>query len=102
MDNSRALPSADAREILTIGKQGVYKGVLLVTSAGMHDEPGGLVEHEEVVILEQNIKGYPLGLRFNFFSRWFGQLDDVPSAHKIARARRFSVQGDKFTPNQRL
>ena len=66
MDNSRALPSADAREILAMREQGVDQGVLLVARAGMHDQPGRLIQHEQIVVLEQNLERHlPLaGLRF--------------------------------------
>ena len=73
-----------------------------MAGARMHDQPGRLVQDEQVVVLEQNLERHLLRLGFDFFDGRFGQLDDVARAHEIAGSRRLSVQRDESAADQRL
>jgi hypothetical protein len=48
-------------------EQGVDERVFLVPGSGMHDQSGGLVQHQQRFVLEQNIERHFLGLRFSGF-----------------------------------
>ena len=87
-------------EIRAMGEQGVDQRVLLMARAGMHDQAGRLVQHEQVVVFEQNLERHLLRLGFDFFDGRLGQFHDVAGAHQIARARRLSVQLNESVANQ--
>ena len=102
MDDSRTFLSSDAGKILAVGQQRVHQSVLLMPGARVHDNSGRLVEHEEVVVLENDIEFYLLRLRFDLLYLWFPQLNNVTRANEVAWSWRFSVEADESVPDQRL
>jgi len=94
--------SADPGKILAMREERVHKGSLLMAGAGMNDEPGRLVEHEEIVVLEQNVERYRLGLGVALFNLRLAHFDNVAGPNRVAWSRRLSVQSDEFFPDQRL
>ena len=52
MDDARAFPPADAREISAMGQKRVDQGVLLMARARMHHQTSRLVQDEKVVVFE--------------------------------------------------
>ena len=85
-----------------MGEQGVDQRVLLMARAGMHDQPGRLVQDEQVVVLKQNLERHLLRLGFDFFEGRLRQFHGIARAHEIARPRRLSVQPNESPANQRL
>src|SRR5438874_13714614 len=66
MDDAAKFLSADAGKIRAMRQQRVHQSMLLMPRAGVHDDSGGLVEHEEIVVLENNVELHLLRLRFDF------------------------------------
>ena len=85
MDNPRALFPADAGKVSAMREERVDQRVLLVPRARMHHDPGGLVQHEQIVIFENNVERYLLRLRFDFLNFRLAQFDDIAGADRIAR-----------------
>ena len=57
VDDPRPPHAADAREaVAAMGQQGVDQRLVGVAGSGMDDQPGRLVEDEQIVILEQDIE----------------------------------------------
>ena len=69
MNNAGTLFSADPGEACAMMKQGVDQSMRLVPGARMHDQPRRFVEHEQVVVFEENLERNLLGLRVNFTKR---------------------------------
>ncbi len=64
MDDPRPPLAADARQpVAAMRQEGIDQGAFLVAGCGMHDQPGRLVEHDQVIILEQYFEGNVFGLR---------------------------------------
>ena len=86
MNNAGTLFSADPGEAGAMMKQGVDQSMRLVSGARMHDQPRRFVEHEQVVVFEENLERNLLGLRVNFTKRRNGQPNDIAGAHRLASA----------------
>ena len=83
-----ALLGADAAEArAAMGEQRVYQGVVGIAGGGMHDQAGGLVEHNQVGVFVENGEGNGLGLRRSRRGR--GQIEQVDPAraHGFGRLR---------------
>jgi len=65
-------------------KQGVDQSMRLVSGARMHDQPRRFVEHEQVVVFEENLERNLLSLRVNFTKRRNGQPNYIAGAHRLA------------------
>ncbi len=61
-----------------MGEQGVDQGAFLVAGGGMHDQPGGLVQHDEMAVLEQDGEGD--GLRLGDGADRVGRGDGIGGA----------------------
>ena len=74
MDDAGPRHAADAAELpRAMMQQRVDERVFLVAGGGMHDQPGGLVQHEQRVVLEKNVERHVLRLRFG--GAGFGPVD---------------------------
>ena len=102
MNNSRAFLSPDAGKILAVRQECVHQGMRLMPRARMHDDAGRLVEHEEIVVLENDVELYLFRLRFDLLEFRFPQFHHVAGAHQIARPGRFPIEADESVANQRL
>ena len=60
----RSTPPMPGQFPATMMQQRVDERVFLVSRAGMHDHPRRFVQHDQVVVLEQNVERDFLGLRF--------------------------------------
>src|SRR5262245_59335297 len=65
MNNAGTMFSADPGESGAMMKQGVDQSMRLVPGARMHDQPRRFVEHEQVVVFEENLERNFLGLSVN-------------------------------------
>ena len=65
-----------------------------MAGAGMNNETGGLVEHEQIVVFEKNLEVHWLGLRFDLRDFRFAPCNDVAGADEIARAVLFLVSDE--------
>ncbi len=80
VNDAGPLLAADARERRAMRQQGVDKGVLGVARARVGDEAGGFVEHEQIVVLEQDGKVHLLGREFDGHGGGFFPGDQVRGA----------------------
>lgn len=72
MHNSRTLLAANSRKIWAMMQQRIHQRVFAMTGSGMNDQPSGLVDHNEIVVLKQNIERNVLRFDVDLFNRWFG------------------------------
>src|SRR4029453_10490026 len=86
MNNAGTLFSADPGEAGAMMKQGVDQSMRLVSRARMHDQPRRFVEHEQVVVFEEDLERNFLGLRVNFTKRRNSQPNDIAGADSLASA----------------
>ena len=83
MDDAGPRDAADAAQFPgAMMQQCVDERVFLVAGGGMHDESGGLVEHEQGLVLEQNVERHFLRLRLG------GPRLRPVNFNLLARARR--------------
>jgi len=94
--------SADAGKIFAMGEERVDQSMLLMARAGMHHQTGWLVQDKEIVVFEKNLERHRLGLGFDLRDFRFAQFDDLPRAHRIARAGSVSIHGDEPVANESL
>ena len=55
-----------------MAEQCIDQGVLPMASAGMNDKPSRLINDDEIVVLEQNLKRNGLWLTLDLFEGWLG------------------------------
>lgn len=101
VNDSRPSDPADAAELpFAMVEQCVYKRVFLVTGGGMHHQPRRLVEHEQRVILMQDVERdfFGLGIRRARFGPVNFHLFSGP--WRMRRLDRLSVNLDMPLFNQ--
>ena len=102
VNNSRPFLAADSGEIFAVSQQRIHQRMLLMTGAGMNDQARGLVEHEKILVLEQDLERHRLGFRFDSCDFRFTNLDDVARAHRIPRSSSFPIHDHERLADQRL
>ena len=70
MDDTRPLLAADAAQIVDVVEQRVHERPARMTGRGMNDHAGGLVHHDEIVVLIQDRQRKRFGLRLRFDRFW--------------------------------
>ena len=64
MHDAGARDAADAAELSgAVMQQGVDERAFLVSGGRVHDHAGGLVQHEQIIVFEQDVEGHLLRLR---------------------------------------
>jgi hypothetical protein len=91
MHDPRPFLSSDARQIFAVRQQCVDQGMLLMAGTGMHHDPGGLVQHQQIVVLEKDLEGDLFRLGFDLFDLRFCEFDRVARSNRISRARTLPV-----------
>jgi len=81
-------------EGLCVGGEGVDEGAALVALGGVDDEVGGLVDDEDVLVLEQDVEGDVLGGDGGAFWEVGRDLDAVAAADAVARLGGRGVDSD--------
>ena len=66
MDDAGTLLAANPGEARAMMQQRVHEGVRLIARPGMNDQSGGLVEDEQIVVLEKNLERNFFRLRLRF------------------------------------
>ena len=119
VDDAGPRHAADAAQrAFAMVQQRVDERVFLVAGGGMHDESGGLVQHEQRLVLEQNVQRHFLRLRlggpgvrpvdFNFLAgarrvRGFGGLAvDADVALLDEPLQRAARGGGEFCPQKNV
>src|SRR5437773_12281534 len=83
-------------------QQRIHQGMLLMSRARVHDDSGRLVEHEEIVVLENDVELYLLRLRVDFLDFRFPQFHGVTGADEFARAGRLPIEKHESVADQGL
>lgn len=97
VDDAGALLPADARQLLPrMGEEGVHQRPVLVARRRMHDQPGRLVQHNEMRVLVQDGQGDRLSLRRGRFRRRDVQAVASARTHRLGRV------GDRLAVPPRL
>ena len=73
-----------------------------MSGARMHHQSSGLVQDQQVVVLEKNLQSDLLRQRFDFFDRRLCEFDGVAGANRIAGAGILAVEPDEAYPNKGL
>ncbi len=84
MHDSRARLAADPAQILDVVQQSIDERAARVPGPGMDDHPGGLVEDDDIRILEDDAQGQRFRLRGR--RTQLGNVDDVALAGAHGRA----------------
>jgi len=95
VDDPGTLDAADTGEVLTVVEQCVDQGSGGVSCRGMNDQPGRLVEDEQVGILVEDLKWYLLRDEFGWAGFRNLDLEDVSSRNPLGRTNRFPVPPDQ-------
>ena len=103
MNNSRTLLAADPGKVGAMRKQRVDQGVFAISRPGMNDEPGRLIEDEEIVVFEKYLERDCFRLlRLDLHDRWLDQLDLIIGSNQLAWSGRFSIESDRTVTDQCL
>lgn len=94
----QAMDDAGTRHVLEprhMVQQGVEQCAIGMPSSWMHHQSGGLVQHQQVIVLEDDIQldvlGYPLALRLLLGI----QLQQSAAVHDVARTQHAAVNGEE-------
>jgi hypothetical protein len=75
MDKPRSLFTANAFHLGVVPEHGIDQCSTRVTGRGMNDHPGRFIDHQQVIILEQNIQRNIFCNKVNGRGRWDSYCD---------------------------
>jgi len=84
MNDSGALFPANSRQRCAVVKQCIDQSVFAVTRTRMNDQPRRFIDHNEVVVFEQNLKWNRFWQGLDLFQRWLGELNLIATSDKLA------------------
>ena len=67
MNNAWPFFPADSRKASAMAEQRIDQGVLAMASARMNDKPGWFIDHDEIIVLEENLERNRLRLTLDLF-----------------------------------
>ncbi len=102
MHDTGTFLAADSRELRTMIKERVHQCVLAVPRPGMNDQTGGLVDHDQVVVFEQNIERNRLRLIVDLLQRRLDKIDMIAGADRFARPGWYAIERYRFVADQLL
>ena len=73
-----------------------------LTGAGMNNEPGRFVDHNQIFVFIKDIERNRFGSSLDFFRRRLIDDDAIARAYRIARSGRGFIYRHEFFPNQLL
>ena len=83
MNDSRPAFTRGVRQILEMIEQCMNEGPFPDPRAGMHDEPGGLLNYGEILVLEVDLDGDLLRPQWGLLQRLQIDLDGLSSSNPI-------------------
>src|SRR6267378_6920566 len=83
MDDAGSLFSADARQGRAVAEQRVHQSVLAVACARVDGQAGGLIDNDEIVVLEKHIKRNRFWPNVDLLHGWLGQIDLVAGSYNL-------------------
>jgi hypothetical protein len=102
MNDARALFPADSRQRRAVVEKRVDQSVLTMTGAWMNDKPSRLVDHDEIIVFEENLKGDLLWQCFDLFRRRLGELNLIAASNDLAWPAVCVVESNKPIADQLL
>src|SRR5262249_25524797 len=102
VDDARPGHAADAGQSLHVVKERVDERPSCVACGRMDDEPGGLVEDEEIAVLVQDREREILGLGDRRLRRGNGDLERLPSLETERWTARAPIDEDPASLEQSL
>jgi len=83
MNDAGTLFPADPRQTGAVIEERIDQRVFAMTCAGMNNEPRGLVDHDEIIVFEENRKRDLLWQGLDLFQRRFGELNLVAASNDV-------------------
>ena len=96
------LLAPDAGEVRAMVEESVDQGVRLIARSGMHDQPGRLVQNEEVFVFKKNRERDLLRLVFDLLHHRLDQPNDIASPDCFPTPRHCAVEEGVARLDQRL
>jgi len=84
MDDAWSLFPADSRQGRAVIQERVNQSVLAMTSARVNDKSRQLINDDQVVIFEENLKRDRLWKGLDLFQRWPHHLDFIATSNNLA------------------
>src|SRR5262245_9646705 len=102
MNDSGTLFPADSRQHRAVVEQRVDQSVVTMAGARMNDKPCRLVDHDQIIVFEENLKGNLLWQCFDLFQRRLGELNLIAASDDLAWAAVCVVESNKPIADQLL
>src|SRR5215510_1025258 len=84
MNDSRALFPANSGQRGAVVEQCVDQRVFTMTRTRVNDQPRRLIDHDEVVVFEENLKRDRLRQGLDFFQRRLGEINLIAASNSLA------------------
>src|SRR5438045_9673950 len=84
MNNAGALFPTDPRQHRAVVEERIDQSVFAMTGARMNDKPRRFVEHDEIIVFEENLKWDLLWQCLCLFQRRLGELDLIAASNDLA------------------
>ena len=102
MNDAGTLLSADSRQSRAVVQKRVHQSMFAMTSARVNDKSRRLINDEQVVIFEENLKRDLLWQGLDLFQRWLGEVDLVAISNNLAWPAGRVVKSNKPVADQLL
>ena len=102
MDDAGSLFSADARQGRAVAEQRVDQSVLAVAGAWVDGEPCGLVDNDEVVVFEEDLKRNGLWPDVDLLRRRLDEINLVTGSDNLPWPTGCAVEPNEPAPDQLL
>ena len=83
MNDPGTLFPSDPRQTGAVIEQRIDQSVFAMTCAGMNNEPRRLVDHDEIIVFEENRKRDRLWQGLDLFKRRFGELNLIAASNDV-------------------
>src|SRR5436309_15523236 len=102
MNDAGALFPADPRQHGAAVEERIDQSVFAMTGARMNDETRGLVDHDEIIVFEENLKRDLLWQCLDLVRRWLGELNLIAASNDLAWPAGGVVEKNKSIADQLL
>jgi len=102
MNDAGALFPADPRQHGAVIEERIDQSVFAMTGARMDDKARRLVDHDQIIVFEENLKRDLLWQGLDLFQRWLGELDLVAISNNLAWPAGRVVETNKPVADQLL
>jgi len=94
VDDPGALFASDAREVRAVVEEGIDQGMSRISHGRMDHQTRGFIDHNQVVVFEEDIQGDVFSYDIGGFGGWFFDGNGFPGPHFGAGPRGFTIQQD--------